>query len=50
MSKQLVTFEFLVINSILVMNILPQQYKIFGYLACSIPLFISYKRCHEAAK
>lgn len=47
MTKQLLTFEFMMINALLFMAAWPQEWKPFAYIFIVIPLGISYARCRN---
>lgn len=49
MNKNMLTFEFLMINSLLVMNTFPQNLKPFAYFAILVPLSICFWKCYKEA-
>lgn len=49
-SKAIITFEYLVVNSLLIVNALDQKYRMTGYYACAIALTISYIYCLRKEK
>ena len=44
-NKAILTFEYLVVNSLLIVNALDQEYRMTGYFGCAIALTISYVYC-----
>ena len=44
-SKAIITFEYLVVNSLLIVNALDQEYRMKGYFGCAVALTISYIYC-----
>ena len=47
MTKSLLQFEYMMINSLLFLAIFPQELKPLGYIAISIPLGYFYKKCYD---
>ena len=49
-NKAILTFEYLVVNSLLIVNALDQEYRMTGYFGCAIALTISYAYCLKRSK
>ena len=47
MTKKMLLFEFMMINSLLFVAAWPQQLKPIAYILIAIPLTISYMRCRS---
>lgn len=49
-NKSILTFEYLVVNSLLIVNALDQEYRMTGYYGCAIALTLSYIYCLKRIK
>jgi hypothetical protein len=49
-NKAIITFEYLVVNSLLIVNALDQEYRMEGYFGCATALTISYIYCLKRVK
>lgn len=47
MTKNVLKFEYMMINSLLFLAIFPQDLKPIGYLIISIPLMYFYRKCYN---
>jgi len=47
MNKKMLTFEFLMIQSLLIMNMFPQESKWLAWIMLSAPLVYAYTSCLE---
>lgn len=50
MNKKMLTFEFLMIQSLLIMNMFPQDSKWLAWIMLSTPLLFVYLECMGDAK
>ena len=49
-NKAILTFEYIVVNSLLIVNALDQEYRMTGYFGCATALTLSYIYCLKRIK
>lgn len=47
MTRNILKFEYMMINSLLFLAIFPQELKPIGYVLISIPLMYFYRKCYD---